>query len=73
MSVQIAGNTCFALLGLNGAGKATLINMLSTIIAPSSGSTNINGFDLVKDYASIRKIINISPQENAVEKNLTVR
>ena len=73
VSFDIRDNECFALLGLNGAGKTTLINILSTQILPSGGVATINGFDVVKDCESVRKIINISPQESAVGKNLTVR
>ena len=72
-NLTINDNECFALLGLNGAGKTTLLNMLSTQILPSEGTASINDFDLVMDKEKIRKIINISPQENAVAKNLTVK
>lgn len=73
VSLTINDNECFALLGLNGAGKTTLINLLSTQINPTSGTAIINGFNLTEDQEEIRKIINISPQESAVAKNLTVR
>ena len=73
VSFKINDNECFALLGLNGAGKTTLINILSTQILPTLGTAVINGFDLINDRDEIRKIINISPQESAVAKNLTVR
>ena len=73
VNISIADNECFALLGLNGAGKTTLLNMLSTQINPTSGTATINGFDILKDRKEIRKIINISPQESAVAKNLTVK
>lgn len=73
VSLEIEDNCCFALLGLNGAGKTTLINMLTTSINPTSGSAEINGLNLTSDVKNIRKIINISPQENAVAKNLTVK
>lgn len=73
LSLTVKDNECFALLGLNGAGKTTLVNMLSTLIAPTSGTAEIDGYDLVQDRAEIRKIINVSPQESAVAKNLTVR
>ena len=72
VNLKIEDNECFALLGLNGAGKTTLINMLSTQMQPTSGTAEINGFDL-SDKKEIRKIINISPQETAVAKNLTVK
>ena len=73
VSLEINEYECFALLGLNGAGKTTLINMLSTQINPTSGKATINGLDLKNDSLEIRKIINISPQESAIAKNLTVR
>lgn len=73
VSLSIDNNECFALLGLNGAGKTTLINMLSTVILPTSGTAKIDGLDIVKNPLEVRKIINISPQEIAVAKNLTVR
>lgn len=73
VSFDIRDNECFALLGLNGAGKTTLINVLSTALLPTEGAATVNGFDLIKDRDSVRKIINISPQESAVAKNLTVR
>lgn len=72
VSFSIKDNECFALLGLNGAGKTTLINMLSTSLNPTSGNATIEGFDLVHDKKKIRTFINISPQENAIAKNLTV-
>ena len=73
VSFSINDNECFALLGLNGAGKSTLINILSTGLLPTSGTATINGYDLLEERDNIRKIINISPQESAVAKNLTVR
>lgn len=72
-SLNISDNECFALLGLNGAGKTTLLNILSTQITPSSGSASIFGKDIVKDREEVRKIINISPQESAIAKNLTIK
>lgn len=73
VSFEVNDNECFALLGLNGAGKTTLINILSTSLLPTAGTVSINGFDIMKDRESVRKIVNISPQESAVAKNLTVR
>lgn len=73
VSLLIDDVGCFALLGLNGAGKSTLINILSTTLKPTSGNATINGLSLIADRDKIRKTINISPQESAVAKNLTVR
>ncbi|MDE7108122.1 MAG: ATP-binding cassette domain-containing protein [Clostridiales bacterium] len=73
VSFDVRDNECFALLGLNGAGKTTLINILSTSLLPTAGTVTINGLDVIKDRDGVRKIVNISPQESAVAKNLTVR
>ena len=73
VNLTINDNECFALLGLNGAGKTTLINIHSTQASPTSGNAKINDFDLISEKDKVRKIINISPQESAVAKNLTVK
>ncbi len=73
VSFEVKDNECFALLGLNGAGKTTLINIMSTSLLPTAGTVSINGLDIIKDSDGVRKIVNISPQESAVGKNLTVR
>ena len=73
VSFTVGEKECFALLGFNGAGKTTLINILTTVLSATSGTAIIGGFDLAKDAQNIKKIINISPQETAVAKNLTVR
>lgn len=73
VNLDIEDGQCFALLGLNGAGKTTLVGMLSTSLKPTSGTAKFGELDLVKDKKEIRKIINISPQEVAVAKNLTVK
>lgn len=72
LNLEIKTGELFSLLGTNGAGKTTTIKMLSTLILPTSGEVEINNLDLVKDSSKIKEIINISPQETAVESNLTV-
>jgi ABC-2 type transport system ATP-binding protein len=52
-----------ALLGHNGAGKSTLINVLATSVIKSSGSVEVNGFDIDKDRNDFKKSIGIIPQE----------
>ena len=73
VSFSIKDKECFALLGSNGAGKTTLINILTTGMLPTSGTATINNYDLIREKEKIRKIINISPQESAVAKNLTIK
>lgn len=73
LNLEIEENILFSLLGVNGAGKSTTIKMLSTLIKPTSGDIYINGLDVKSDTNKIREIINVSPQETAVAKNLTVK
>ena len=72
-SFSVQEKECFALLGFNGAGKTTLINLLTTVLSPTSGTAIIDGNDLVREAQPIKRVINVSPQETAVAKNLTVR
>ncbi|MBQ8319947.1 MAG: ABC transporter ATP-binding protein [Clostridia bacterium] len=72
VSFSVGDNECFALLGFNGAGKTTLINILTTALKATGGTATIDGYDITKDVLEVRKRVNISPQEIAVAKNLTV-
>lgn len=73
VSFSVQEKECFALLGFNGAGKTTLINILTTVLPPTSGTATIDGHDLLREAQHVKRIINVSPQETAVAKNLTVR
>ena len=63
----------FGFLGVNGAGKSTTINMLSTLIAPTSGSATVCGFELGRQDGEIRRRIGIVYQNNCLDEMLTVR
>jgi ABC-2 type transport system ATP-binding protein len=63
----------FALLGSNGAGKTTIINILTTLIPADGGSASVAGFDVTKDPAGIRDIISLTGQFAAVDDILTGR
>jgi len=73
ISFEIKKGETFALLGVNGAGKTTIIKMLSCLIQPTEGDAFLNGWSIKKDSNKIKQIINVSPQETAVAGNLTVR
>lgn len=73
VNLQIKENETFALLGLNGAGKTTLIKMLCTLTTVTSGNATICGYDLKTEQEKIKPILNISPQESAIAKNLTTK
>lgn len=63
----------FGLLGHNGAGKTTFMNILATLLEPTSGNVIINDIKLQKEnYHELRKIIGYLPQEFGVYPHLTV-
>ncbi len=55
VSFQIERGEVFGLLGPNGAGKSTTIRMLCTLLAPSSGTARVNGFDIIKEPNLVRQ------------------
>jgi len=63
----------FGLLGPNGAGKTTTINMLSTLLRPTSGAATVAGFDVAGSRDSVRKNIGVVFQEPALDVKLTGR
>jgi len=52
---------CFALLGVNGAGKSTTFKSLTRDIVPTTGEITIQGFDVQKKFTSARKLIGYCP------------
>ncbi|MFN8258505.1 MAG: ABC transporter ATP-binding protein [Bacteroidales bacterium] len=57
------GNGMFGLLGPNGAGKSSLMRILVTLMKPTEGKVNVNGFDLMKNRGEIRKMLGYLPQD----------
>ena len=73
VSFSIQETELFGLLGVNGAGKTTLIKMLSCLTKPSSGDATLLGKSIINEPEQVRTAIAVSPQETAIEPNLTVR
>lgn len=73
LNLTIKKGELYALLGLNGAGKTTVIKMLTTILKPSSGEATIYDYSIKKEARPIKQLIGVSPQETAIAPNLTVR
>jgi sodium transport system ATP-binding protein len=63
----------YGLLGANGAGKTTTLRMLSTILAPTSGTARIMGHDVVKDPQGVRKNLGFYSATTALYPRLTAR
>jgi ABC-2 type transport system ATP-binding protein len=60
------GNEMFGLLGPNGAGKSSLMRTVATLQDPDSGTVNLDGIDVLKDKAAVRKVLGYLPQEFGV-------
>jgi ABC-2 type transport system ATP-binding protein len=70
---ELARGSVFALLGSNGAGKTTVVKILSTLLAPDAGTVTIDGFDLATQAADVRRSISLTGQFAAVDEALTGR
>lgn len=57
---------CFALLGVNGAGKSTTFKSLTRDIVPSSGEISIAGYNVLNEFGEARKLIGYCPQHDAI-------
>ncbi len=63
----------FGLLGANGAGKTTTLRMLATILAPTSGSANVLGHDVLRDPTAVRRSLGFYSASTALYPRLTAR
>ena len=72
VSLQITQGEILALLGPNGAGKTTLISAICGITQPTSGTIEVDGHDVVRDYRAARRLIGLVPQEIHLEPFETV-
>jgi ABC-2 type transport system ATP-binding protein len=71
LTLSVEPGEIFGLLGRNGAGKSTVIKMLTTLLRPTSGSATVGGFDIVREAASVRRIIGYVPQALSADGDLT--
>ncbi len=70
---DVAGGSIFALLGSNGAGKTTVVNILSTLLKPDAGAAAVNGFDVTSEPGRVRESISLTGQFAAVDDILSGR
>ncbi|GAB2559448.1 ATP-binding cassette domain-containing protein [Gracilibacillus alcaliphilus] len=71
LQFEVAKGSIFALLGENGAGKTTMVRILSTLIQADSGVATIGGYDTNRESASVKKLISLTGQYAAVDELLT--
>ncbi|MGM1063981.1 ABC transporter ATP-binding protein [Saccharothrix sp. Mg75] len=73
VDLDVARGSVFALLGSNGAGKTTVVKILSTLLAPDAGTAVVNGFDVTARGGDVRESISLTGQFAAVDDILTGR
>jgi len=73
VDLQVRRGQIFALLGSNGAGKTTAVNILSTLLTPDSGSASVFGLDTQTQPERVREKISLTGQFAAVDGILTGR
>jgi len=71
ISFHVDQGEIFAFLGPNGAGKSTTVQMLTTLIAVSSGSATINEYDIQRNQKDVRLQIGVALQETGIDNDLT--
>lgn len=71
VSFSIKKGSIFALLGQNGAGKTTIIKILSTLLAPDGGQVNVCGFDVKTQGRHVRRSIGLTGQYASVDDLLS--
>ena len=70
---EVARGSIFALLGSNGAGKTTVVKILSTLLKADTGTARVNGFDVAAQAAGVRESISLTGQFAAVDEILSGR
>jgi len=72
ISFDVKKGELFGLIGPDGAGKTSLFRILTTLLLPDKGFATVSGFDVVKNYKSIRGIIGYMPGKFSLYQDLTV-
>ena len=73
VTFDVEPGSIFALLGSNGAGKTTVVNILATLLKADAGTASVHGFDVATQAAEVRESISLTGQFAAVDEILTGR
>lgn len=73
VTFSVNNDEIFGFLGPNGAGKTTTINLLCTLLKPDEGLAKVNGFDIAREQADVRKSIGLIFQDPSLDEQLTGR
>ena len=68
VDVEVEKGTIFALLGSNGAGKTTMVKILTTLLKQDSGTATVNGFDVAAKPDCVRQSISLTGQFAALDR-----
>jgi ABC-2 type transport system ATP-binding protein len=71
VTFEVGQGEIFGFLGPNGAGKSTTINMLCTLLKPTSGDAVVNGFDVATQQSDVRRSIGLIFQDPTLDERLT--
>src|SRR5947209_9302625 len=71
LTLTVQQGEVFGLLGPNGSGKTTTINMISGLSIPTSGEIRVMGYDVRRDIRQIRRLLGAVPQETALYEELS--
>jgi ABC-2 type transport system ATP-binding protein len=72
LSFQVKDREIFGIIGHNGAGKTTTLKMIMGLLAPSSGSIEVLGNDMIRNSISVKGNIGYLPEESPLYENMTV-
>ncbi len=73
LNLSMQSGQVMALLGPNGAGKTTFVNLVATLLRPDGGTLRVNGLDVARQSAAVRRNVALAGQSAAVEPTMTGR
>jgi ABC-2 type transport system ATP-binding protein len=73
IDLSVPRGTVLGVLGPNGAGKTTAVRILTTLLRPDQGRALVEGHDVVREAAAVRRSIGLSGQSAAIQLELTGR
>src|ERR1700683_4157831 len=73
IDLTVPRGTVLGVLGPNGAGKTTAVRILTTLLLPDGGRALVEGYDVVRDAAAVRRSLGLSGQSASIQEELTGR
>ena len=73
IDLSVPRGTVLGVLGPNGAGKTTAVRILTTLLPPDGGRAEVDGYDVVREAAAVRRSIGLAGQSAAIQEELTGR